>query len=90
MAWSSITTRSYGRRVSARLTLPERRLRQKIASNVRQLREGSGLTLEAAAHNAGMHWRHWQKVEAGEVNVTIASLVKVASALGVEAARLLE
>jgi transcriptional regulator with XRE-family HTH domain len=57
---------------------------------VRLLREEAGLTLEAAAHEAGLHWRHWQKVEAGEVNVTLASLVRLAGALHVTVARLLE
>lgn len=89
MAWSSTAWRSYRRRVPAQLPAAERRLRRKIATNARELRDGAGLTLEAAAHAAGLHWRHWQKIEAGEVNVTISSLVKVAGALGVDAARLL-
>jgi hypothetical protein len=74
----------------ARAPQPRRRLRQKLAANVRRLREGAGLTLEEAAHRAGLHWRHWQKVEAGEVNLTLASLVRLAGALGVEAAGLFE
>jgi transcriptional regulator with XRE-family HTH domain len=47
------------------------------------------LTLEEIAHRATLHWRHWQKVEAGEVNLTLATLVRLASALDVEPARLL-
>lgn len=74
----------------ARLSAPERRLRQKLAANVRRLRQDAGLTLEEASHRAGLHWRHWQKVEAGEVNVTIGSLARLAGALDVEPARLLE
>ncbi len=49
-----------------------------------------GLTLAAAAERAGMDWRHWQKVEAGEVNVTLRTLVRLAEALGLEEAALLE
>jgi hypothetical protein len=73
-----------------RLTAPERRVRQKLAANARRLREHAGLTLEEAAHRAGLHWRHWQKIESGEVNLTLTSLARVADALQVEAARLLE
>jgi transcriptional regulator with XRE-family HTH domain len=76
--------------VPARLSPVERRLRQKLAANVRRLREGARLTVEEVAHRAGLHSRHWQKVEAGEVNVTIGSLVRIGGALNVEAARLLD
>jgi transcriptional regulator with XRE-family HTH domain len=54
------------------------------------MREEAGLTLEEAAHSGGLHWRHWQKVEAGEVNLTLASLVRLAAALGADPAKLLE
>jgi transcriptional regulator with XRE-family HTH domain len=73
-----------------RLSASERKVRQKLARNARALREKADLTLEEAAHRAGLHWRHWQKIESGEVNLTIASLARVADALDVEAARLLE
>jgi transcriptional regulator with XRE-family HTH domain len=74
--------------VPGRLSPAERRLRQKLAANVRRLREDAKLTLEEAAHRAGLHWRHWQKVEAGEVNLTLATLVRLSGALDVEPARL--
>ncbi len=35
-----------------------------------------------------MHWRHWQKVEAGEVGVTLRTVAKLAVALDVEASDL--
>lgn len=54
-----------------------------------RLREGSGLTLEQAAERAGMYWRHWQKVEAGEVNATLRTLERLAAALGVDAGALI-
>jgi hypothetical protein len=31
-----------------------------------------------------MHWRHWQKIEAGEVNATLQTLVRIADALHVD------
>jgi len=40
-----------------------------------------GITVEEAAHRGGLHWRHWQKVEAGEVNVTLETLALLADAL---------
>ena len=36
-----------------------------------------GLTQEDAAHAIGIAVRHYQKLEAGEVNVTVRTLVKV-------------
>jgi hypothetical protein len=33
----------------------------------------------------GLHWRHWHKLEKGEINVTLASVVGVAAALGTTA-----
>jgi transcriptional regulator with XRE-family HTH domain len=61
----------------------ERRLRRKLARNVRALRTPRELSLEEVAHEAGMHWRHWQKVEAGEVGITLRTLAKLAVGLGV-------
>lgn len=68
---------------------PEKALRRKLASNVRRIREDRGLTLEEAGHRAGMHWRHWQKIEAGEVNATLRTLSRVAVVLGASPAELL-
>ena len=31
-----------------------------------------------------MHWRLWQKLEAGDTNVTLRTLVRVAAALDVD------
>lgn len=42
-----------------------------------------------AAERAGMHWRLWQKIEAGDTNATLQTLVRLAKALGVDAADLL-
>jgi transcriptional regulator with XRE-family HTH domain len=74
----------------SRLATVERRIRKRIASNVRRQREKAELTLEEVAHRAGMHWRHWQKVEAGEVNATLKTLARLSDALGVDPAELLK
>lgn len=64
-------------------TTADKRLRKELSVTVRKLREGQGLTLEEAAHRAQMHWRHWQKVEAGTVNATLRTLARLSTALGV-------
>ncbi len=65
------------------------RLRKRIARNVKARRLQRGMTLAVAAERAGVHWRHWQKIEAVEVNLTVETLAKLARALGVEARALL-
>jgi transcriptional regulator with XRE-family HTH domain len=74
--------------VPRRLPPVERLLRQRLAANTRRLRAVRELTVMDAAERAGMHWRHWQKVEAGDLNATIQTLARVARVLGVEAADL--
>jgi transcriptional regulator with XRE-family HTH domain len=66
----------------------ERRLRTKLAENVRSVRQKRGFTMEESAHRARLHGRHWQKVEAGEVNATLSTLLRIADALGVTVAEL--
>jgi len=58
--------------------------RRRLAVNTRRLRRAASLTLKKAAERGEMHWRHWQKVEAGRTNATLATLVKVADALNVD------
>lgn len=45
--------------------------------------------MEQSAERAGLHGRHWQKVEAGEVNATLATLLRIADVLGATVAELL-
>jgi transcriptional regulator with XRE-family HTH domain len=59
-------------------------LKQRLAKKVRALRKKLGLTLKAAAERAEMHWRHWQKVEAAQVNVTLLTLVRLGDALNID------
>lgn len=67
----------------------EEDLYQRLALNVRRLREAAGLTLEQAAERSGMYWRHWQKVEAGEVNATLRTLARLGLALEVDPGELI-
>ncbi len=63
----------------------EKDLRRWLARNVRDRRERMGLSLHRAAEISDLHWRHWQKVEAGECNATLATLQRLADALSVNA-----
>ncbi len=67
-----------------RLPVSETRLRSRIARNVRRLRAERGVSAIDASEKVEMHWRLWQKLEAGDTNVTLRTLVRVATALGVD------
>jgi transcriptional regulator with XRE-family HTH domain len=63
-------------------------LRQRLRVHVRALRKAAGLTLKVAAERGEIHWRHWQKIEAAKVNVSLSTLGKVARALRVDVVEL--
>ncbi len=64
-------------------------LRRRVGFNIRALRSERGLTLLEAAERAEIYWRKWQKIEEGEVNLTVDTLEQIAEALEVDAAVLL-
>ena len=68
--------------------ITEEILRHRLSINVRRGRAAAGLTLKRAGERAEMHWRHWQKIEAAEVNVTLQTLVRIGYALGLDPAEL--
>ena len=55
-----------------------------LAWNVAELRRARKLTIESAAWRAQIAARHWNKLEAGDGNPTVTTLVKVAVALGAD------
>lgn len=61
------------------ITLEE--LRQRLCANLRIHRRGASLTLKDAAARAQMHVRHWQKIEAGTVNISLQMLARLGVAL---------
>jgi transcriptional regulator with XRE-family HTH domain len=65
------------------------RMMRRLKRNVRDFRRAMHLTVKAAAARAHVHWRYWQKIEAGEVNATIAKITQIANALGVDPRHLL-
>jgi transcriptional regulator with XRE-family HTH domain len=63
-------------------------LRRRLAANVRRLRKALLMTQDAASERGHLALRHWQKIEAGEANAGLSTLVKVANALLVDPAEL--
>ncbi len=43
----------------------------------------------AAAESVDLHWRLWQKIEGGDTNITLWTLMRVADALDVDPRELL-
>jgi len=52
--------------------------------------DAEGLSQEEAAHRARLDYKHWQLIETGKTNTTVASLVGIARALRVKLASLFE
>lgn len=56
--------------------------RKIVAENVRTFRQKSGLTQEALAEKAEMHWTFVSGVERCKYNISLDSIVRLAKALG--------
>jgi len=72
-----------------RRMITEEDVRQRLRANLRALRLAASLTVKDAAARAKMNLRHWQKVESGEVNVTLQTLSRLGEALDVDPADLI-
>jgi transcriptional regulator with XRE-family HTH domain len=55
-----------------------------FGANLRHLRHAAGLSQEALADLAGLHWTYVGSVERGERNVSIDNICRLAWALGVD------
>ena len=62
----------------------------RLAKRIRELRAKLGLTQEVAAERAKLDEKHWQAIESGRTNPTLATLVGIARSLGVKLGELFE
>lgn len=60
-----------------------------FGANLRQLRKLHGLSQEALADRAGLHWTYVGSVERGERNISIDNICRLAWALDCDPAKLL-
>ncbi len=65
-------------------------IRQRLATNLRRLRQEKGLSQEGFAHEAGLHRTYVSDIERGARNPTITVVEKLAASLGVPPGRLLD
>ena len=63
-------------------------LQAQLGQSLRALRASRGWTQEEAAEEIEIAVRHYQKLEAGQVNATLHTLDKLCAAFGVDVARL--
>lgn len=57
---------------------------KRLATVIKARRLMLGFSQEEAAHRSQMNTRHYQKLEAAELNVTLRTLVRVAAALRIK------
>ena len=62
----------------------------RLGKRLRRLRQERELSQEDLAERAALDAKHLQAIEAGQANVTFASLVGLAKALGIKVAELLK
>ena len=64
--------------------LTQRALQRLLGRNVLRLREEQGLSQEELAEASGLSVRNLQRLEVGEVNANLVTIVSLANALGVD------
>ena len=58
-------------------------IQRRIGERMRELRTKLDMTQEAAPAASGIDYKRWQRLEAGDVNATIKTIVRVAITLSV-------
>lgn len=61
-----------------------------VGSNIRAGRTNAGLTLEQLAEKADLSWPYLSEIERGRENISLDKLVRLAQALDVKLAKLVE
>jgi transcriptional regulator with XRE-family HTH domain len=61
-----------------------------LGERIREHRQGLGISQETLADRAGVHWTFVGQVERGRRNLNLHNLLKLAKALGVNPAELVE
>ncbi len=64
--------------------------RQRVAANLRRVRQARGWSQEALADLAGLHRTYVGSIERGERNVSVDNIERLAQALGLDPADLLK
>lgn len=59
-----------------------------LGAAIRQLREKRGLSIEALAHSANLHWTYVSEIERGRRNPSWTVVCALADGLGVDLAEL--
>ena len=57
---------------------------KQIGANVRKIRNEKNITMEVLAFEADIEYRQLGRIERGEVNTTVVSLLRIAKALDTE------
>lgn len=63
---------------------------QTVGSNLRNFREGMGISQEELADRCGLHRTYVGSVERGERNISLDNIVRLANALNISPGQLLE
>jgi transcriptional regulator with XRE-family HTH domain len=63
---------------------------KKVGSNLRKIRKEKGFTMENLANEAEIEYRQLGRIERGEINTSIISLLRICHTLNIEMKTLFE
>ena len=61
---------------------------KKFGANLRKIRKEKGYTMESLANEADMEYRQLGRIERGEINTSLISLLRISEVLKVEVSTL--
>lgn len=62
----------------------EEQYTKKIADRIRELRKNAGLTQEKLAEAARIDYKFYQRIESGDRNITLKTLIKISNSLDIK------